>query len=226
MTFQASIVSRIQAIEASEPSLLDGPQGDALRQLVARLEATVKKQQQAEIFKGAVALECPYKEKDEAKAMGARWNASIKKWMVPANLLDRLDRFSKWLPNHSSAAPQPQRRRRRAPLRTGVVTGQELEEAFEEFDKESLKSALDRVTRSRDSIHIKLEAAFALCDQDEDGGISREEMTMWLATVFKERYENQPGTAERMGVSAEELADVTAAGIRGCGLEPRWQDEL
>merc|ERR1711871_164737 len=43
-----------------------------------------------------------------------------------------------------------------------------------------------------------------------DGFISLEEMTRYLTSVFKVMYETQPGTAERMGVAAEELAEVTA----------------
>ena len=35
-------------------------------------------------------------------------------------------------------------------------------------------------------------------------------MTRYLASVFKVMYETQPGTAEQMGVSAEDLATVTA----------------
>jgi Ca2+-binding EF-hand superfamily protein len=56
----------------------------------------------------------------------------------------------------------------------------------------------------------KVEAAFALYDLDGDGTISLDEMTTYLTSVFKVLYETQPGTAERMGVSAEELAAVTA----------------
>jgi len=56
----------------------------------------------------------------------------------------------------------------------------------------------------------KVEAAFALYDLDGDGTISLDEMTSYLTSVFKVLYETQPGTAERMGVSAEELASVTA----------------
>ena len=53
----------------------------------------------------------------------------------------------------------------------------------------------------------KVEAAFALYDLDGDGTISLDEMTTYLTSVFKVMYETQPGTAERMGVSAEELAE-------------------
>ena len=56
----------------------------------------------------------------------------------------------------------------------------------------------------------KAKAAFSLFDYNGDGYISLEEMTRYLASVFKVMYETQPGTAEQMGVSAEDLATVTA----------------
>ena len=56
----------------------------------------------------------------------------------------------------------------------------------------------------------KVKAAFSLFDYNGDEYISLEEMTRYLASVFKVMYETQPGTAEQMGVSAEDLATVTA----------------
>ena len=57
---------------------------------------------------------------------------------------------------------------------------------------------------------MQSKAAFSLFDYNGDGYISLEEMTRYLASVFKVMYETQPGTAEQMGVSAEDLATVTA----------------
>lgn len=44
-------------------------------------------------------LEVPFKEKDEAKALGARWDAGAKKWYAPAGT--DLTLFSAWLPASS-----------------------------------------------------------------------------------------------------------------------------
>ena len=44
-------------------------------------------------------LEVPFKEKDEAKALGARWDAGAKKWYVPEG--KDLALFSSWLPTGS-----------------------------------------------------------------------------------------------------------------------------
>merc|ERR1719453_1706480 len=56
----------------------------------------------------------------------------------------------------------------------------------------------------------KARVAFDLYDYNGDGVISLDEMTRYLTSVFKVMYEVEPGTQERLGVSAEELAAVTA----------------
>jgi len=49
-------------------------------------------------------LQVPYAEKDEAKALGARWNPQRKLWYVPAG--GDLSKFGKWLEdNQAPAAP-------------------------------------------------------------------------------------------------------------------------
>ena len=52
-------------------------------------------------------LECPFSEKDTVKSLGAKWDASIKKWFVP-DALDT-DLFKEWWPvasNRPMAAAQ------------------------------------------------------------------------------------------------------------------------
>jgi len=46
-------------------------------------------------------LTVPYAEKDEARALGARWNPGRKRWYVPTGVA--LDPFQKWL--KEGAAP-------------------------------------------------------------------------------------------------------------------------
>ena len=41
-------------------------------------------------------LQVPFSEKDEAKSLGARWDASNKTWYVPENI--DLSKFQKWMP--------------------------------------------------------------------------------------------------------------------------------
>jgi hypothetical protein len=41
-------------------------------------------------------LDVPFGEKDQAKAIGARWNPVLKQWYVPENL--ELEPFKKWVP--------------------------------------------------------------------------------------------------------------------------------
>lgn len=44
----------------------------------------------------ALMLECPFGNKDEVKSLGARWNASAKKWWVEDTLENRT-KFKKWI---------------------------------------------------------------------------------------------------------------------------------
>jgi E3 ubiquitin-protein ligase RFWD3 len=54
------------------------------------------------ISKYVVLLSCPYQEREEAKALGARFDGQLKKWYVPPGLNVRL--FSKWLPQPMSSS--------------------------------------------------------------------------------------------------------------------------
>ncbi|GAB6034329.1 exodeoxyribonuclease VII large subunit [Galenea microaerophila] len=45
-----------------------------------------------------IELEVPFVEKDQAKALGARWNPAIKKWYIPDDLEAKKQEFSRWLP--------------------------------------------------------------------------------------------------------------------------------
>lgn len=44
-------------------------------------------------------LDVPFREKDQVKQLGARWDASSKKWYIPSDLSDMVGDFQKWLPN-------------------------------------------------------------------------------------------------------------------------------
>ena len=56
----------------------------------------------------------------------------------------------------------------------------------------------------------KTRAAFSQFDHNGEGVITLEEMQRYLCSVFKVMYETQPGKRDEMGISAEELAAVTA----------------
>lgn len=50
-------------------------------------------------------LEVHYREKDEAKALGAKWDGAVRKWFVPDGL--DLALFNAWLPVSARQAPHP-----------------------------------------------------------------------------------------------------------------------
>jgi len=49
-------------------------------------------------------LEVPFKEKDQAKALGARWDGATKKWYVPSDLSEQLEHFNRWIPADNQQA--------------------------------------------------------------------------------------------------------------------------
>ena len=66
---------------------------------------------------------------------------------------------------------------------------------------------------------MKAAAAFALYDVNGDGTIDMDEMIRYLTSVFRIMYSVEPGTEEKMGCSAEELASVTTkAAFEEAGL--------
>ncbi len=50
-----------------------------------------------------IALKVPFNEKDQAKSLGARWNAESKHWYVPQGV--EAAPFEKWFTNSPSPAP-------------------------------------------------------------------------------------------------------------------------
>jgi hypothetical protein len=79
------------------------------------------------------ALKVPYAEKDEAKALGARWNPTRKSWYVPDGVA--LEPFARWLAGGTDGAAEPSSRDARA---AKPVTGAkyiELEHACNPFEE-------------------------------------------------------------------------------------------
>ncbi|GAB9463592.1 Recoverin family protein [Globisporangium polare] len=64
-----------------------------------------------------------------------------------------------------------------------------------------------------DSRDAKVQAAFDLYDTDGDGLISEDEMVHYLGSVFKLLYALDPTREQSLGISADDLAAVTAAEI-------------
>jgi hypothetical protein len=50
-------------------------------------------------------LKVPFNEKDQAKSLGARWNAEAKLWYVPQGV--EAAPFEKWVSSASNTAPAP-----------------------------------------------------------------------------------------------------------------------
>ncbi len=50
-----------------------------------------------------IALKVPFNEKDQAKALGAKWNAEAKHWYVPQGV--NAEPFAKWFTTGVASAP-------------------------------------------------------------------------------------------------------------------------
>jgi len=63
-------------------------------------------------------LNCPYAEKDEAKSLGARWDAGRKVWYIED--VEDLMPFSKWIPLLNRMKPDmlPKKKETHAPIKT------------------------------------------------------------------------------------------------------------
>ncbi|QCU90131.1 exodeoxyribonuclease VII large subunit [Thiomicrorhabdus sediminis] len=48
-------------------------------------------------------LDVPFREKDAAKSLGARWDAVSKRWYIPESFDGDMQLFSKWLPNENAS---------------------------------------------------------------------------------------------------------------------------
>jgi len=82
-------------------------------------------------------LNVPYAQKDEAKALGARWDAANKKWYVPAD--KDLEIFAKWRTQSANLESPPLQ-----PISSKVSTP-------------AKKSTTDAITRAADKSFVAYE---------------------------------------------------------------------
>lgn len=58
-----------------------------------------------------IKLNVPYAEKDQARQLGARWDAALKTWYAPPGAM--LTALERWLPKFDIKAPRAKRRPRK-----------------------------------------------------------------------------------------------------------------
>jgi hypothetical protein len=88
-----------------------------------------------------ISLKVPFNEKDQAKALGARWNAESKQWYVPQGV-DSVP-FEKWFADSATAIP------------------------IKAAAKPATRAAADHSADDMDAINAKLRDAYELRDKDE-----------------------------------------------------------
>ncbi len=92
-----------------------------------------------------ISLKVPFNEKDQAKALGARWNAELKQWYVPQGVNSAP--FEKWFTNTPTTNTAPTKKT------AAVMTNSSSHEQVAEDDI--------------DSINAKLREAFEVREVDE-----------------------------------------------------------
>lgn len=91
-----------------------------------------------------ILLKVPFNEKDQAKSLGARWNAEAKQWYVPQGV--EAAPFEKWFTDATNAAPTQAAAKPAAKSNAGAVAqnaplgddidaiNARLRDAYETFD--------------------------------------------------------------------------------------------
>jgi hypothetical protein len=90
-----------------------------------------------------ISLKVPFNEKDQAKALGARWNADSKQWYVPQGM-DSAP-FEKWFTDSATATAIP----------------------IKAAAKPTTQAAADHSADGMDAINAKLRDAYELREVDE-----------------------------------------------------------
>ena len=90
-----------------------------------------------------ISLKVAFNEKDQAKSLGARWNAESKHWFIPQGL--EVAPFQKWLTN--SPAPAPTHTQPVKTINAGLTTDNR---SFED-DVDSINARLRDAYESHDN---------------------------------------------------------------------------
>lgn len=146
---------------------------EALQSAITKLKDQITQEPQIKLTSDTserICLNVPYNEKDEAKALGAKWDKEKKQWYIPQ--VDCTP-FAKWLP--PTLKPKPQE----------IA---ELHEKVAEKDK-----ALDKVRGERNTAQASLEKAkeeiVSLKDIKAECEILRKNMIEW-GFCNKDDYKN------------------------------------
>lgn len=79
-----------------------------------------------------IALKVPFNEKDQAKSLGARWNAEAKHWYVPQGIDAKP--FEKWFPNSSTPTRTPSMASHVKQTNVNVSTNQHFEDDIDDIN--------------------------------------------------------------------------------------------
>ncbi len=141
-------------------------------------------------------LEVPFREKDQAKALGARWDAVRRKWFVPDQLADDLTPFRRWLPQQADLPVAEE-----DPAQTAISLSQLLARVGQ-----AVQAALPQAVWVRAEIaelsHRRGHVYLDLVETDEDGSeLARSRAMIWKsrARPLLEKFEQATGSPLAVG---------------------------
>ena len=97
-------------------------------------------------------LKVPFNEKDQAKSLGARWNAEAKLWYVPQGV--EAAPFEKWLSDAPNSAPSP------APAQAAAKPAEKLVVKAKTSTNKPLDDDIDAINASLRDAYESNEDAF------------------------------------------------------------------
>ena len=166
-------------------------------------------------------LDVPFKEKDQAKQLGARWDAASRKWYVPAEMSADIELFQKWLPtavSKSSSVPHS------ASQLEVFSTPQHKASHDNSIELSSLLRNIQTALRQRfpGAVWVKAEIAnlntcrghvyLELTESNEQGkAIANCRAMIWQrqATALLQRFEHETGSPLAIGQKVLLLAEVS-----------------
>ncbi|WP_319557561.1 exodeoxyribonuclease VII large subunit [Thiomicrorhabdus sp.] len=163
-------------------------------------------------------LQVPFPEKDQAKSLGARWDAVSKLWYIPEHLLDQKEQFSKWLPlavDESSVLEEENTEEIKAQSLSLVM--RQVQRSLRQYFSKALWLTAEIANLNNNRGHLYLE----LTESDQQGRVLAScRATIWKsqAEMILKRFSDATGSQLEKGLKVLCLAEVNFHEIYGFSL--------
>ena len=145
-----------------------------------------------------LAIHCPFAEKDEAKALGAKWDSVFTTWFAPTQAV--YDKLSKW---HEPVHKRPEVKLAREQARQKLARAAELEKRREpekprqlelwERQRERQKALMEAYRKQQDELHNGEWESWEVTGEDWREHRDRQKWGTWKDGVWRtmEVWESQ-----------------------------------